>query len=633
MARYRVQGPDGKIHVFEGPDGAKPADVEAFAARQFGAPAAAPKGPDPSAGGGTLQFGPLDTGIATPEWLDRGLAGTGSGLTSVLRAVGGGRLAAAMGLPADKAEAAQLDKPLLDTTAGQVGRVVGEAAPAALAIPFTPAGILGSLAVGAGTGALTTEGGVSDRLGAAALGAGGTGLARAVPAAWRAGRGLVRGVTEPMTGAGRDRVAGRAIQRFSTDGDALDNLIASRAAARTVTGAQPTLAEATRDPGLATLQRALTTGDPEAAAALGTRRLENNAARISTLEGIAGEGAAPVAPGTPRRLQQIVQGPSAAQAEGTRRGAAAASYSEAFDQGIDPQVAAAMAPQVDALMARPSVQQAMGTARNLAAEEGLTLSNDTSVQGLHYAKQALDDMIQNATRAGDTNRARLISQTSRDLSSTLDELTPAYQAARREFQYNSVPMNRQGVARQLLDTASPERDLLGNRTLQTKPFARALNNEPQLMERATGGYGSDQLSDLMTPSQMQRIGGVRDELETLANLDKAANGQGSQTAKMLASQNLLRQVAGPVGIPQSWIESAAAEQMQRPLAFLAKPLEQRVQSRLGELMLDPAAAAGVVNNTRAYDAANRLGPGQLELLMQRALPAMSGNGAGQALTQ
>jgi hypothetical protein len=42
--KYRVQGPDGAIHVFEGPDDATPAQVEAFAAQTFGV-APAPKQP------------------------------------------------------------------------------------------------------------------------------------------------------------------------------------------------------------------------------------------------------------------------------------------------------------------------------------------------------------------------------------------------------------------------------------------------------------------------------------------------------------------------------------------------------------------------------------------------------------
>jgi hypothetical protein len=40
--KYRVQGPDGAVHVFEGPDDATPAQVEAFAAQTFSAKPTAP---------------------------------------------------------------------------------------------------------------------------------------------------------------------------------------------------------------------------------------------------------------------------------------------------------------------------------------------------------------------------------------------------------------------------------------------------------------------------------------------------------------------------------------------------------------------------------------------------------------
>lgn len=105
---------------------------------------------------------------------ERTLAGIGSGMSSVLRALGGGSLLAKMGLPASKEEAQALDAPLMATTAGKVGRVLGTAAPAlpTMLIPGVNT-YAGAMLTGAGTGAAFTEGGIGERLEGAAMGAAG----------------------------------------------------------------------------------------------------------------------------------------------------------------------------------------------------------------------------------------------------------------------------------------------------------------------------------------------------------------------------------------------------------------------------------------------------------------------------
>ena len=139
MARYNVRGPDGTVHVVEGPDGASPSDIEAFAASSIPKAAAAPKdtmaAPDPSAGGSTLNLAGFDTGIKTPQWLDRGLSGAGK---SVADTINGIKQLTGNRSQADIDEQKRLDKPLMDTGAGVTGNVAG--AVAQLALPMSIAG-------------------------------------------------------------------------------------------------------------------------------------------------------------------------------------------------------------------------------------------------------------------------------------------------------------------------------------------------------------------------------------------------------------------------------------------------------------------------------------------------------------
>lgn len=552
--------------------------------------------------------------------------GVGAGMSSAVRALGGGSLLERFGLPGTKEEADRLDAPLDETAGGTIGRAVGIAAPAAVAIPFTPATLPAGIAAGAGTGALLTEGGVGDRLQGAALGGAGAAVAGALPVAYRMGRGLARGVVEPMTEAGRDRIAGRAIQRFAADPSALRRA----SSAPSVTGAVPTLAEATGDAGIATLQRAISTIDPETAAMLQARQQANNAARLETLRSVAGQGSRPAS--RVGRLNQLANGqPTEAAATAARSGAARQSYGEAFDAGIDPAAAEALAPQIESLMARPSVRAGLARARQLAAEEGIELADPGSVQGIHYLKQALDDQV--GRLRDQPTRQRLVQQTSADLASVLEEIAPLYQTARREFQMNSVPVTRAQVGERLLNTTQGAiRDFGGDRRLQANAFAKALNDEANLLQQATGFRGAPQsLDDVMTPTQMGRLNAIRDELEMVANLGQAANGPGSQTAKMLASQNLLRQIAGPAGLPESFFDSVLSQTLMRPVQFGLQAAEPRIGAAIGRGLMDPGEAQRLISAASLADTPQA--PNRLAALLRRAAPAAIGAsaayGAGQ----
>ena len=180
MPTYQITAPDGRTFRVTGEGSSQ--DALAHFQSQYQAPQAAEPeaAPDPSAGGGTLQLGPIDTGIKTPEVVDRALAGAGKAFADIGR--GAGQM---LGLTseADVAESRRLDAPLMNTAAGKVGNVVGNIAASvpALAVPGANT-VVGAGVIGAGLGALqpTVEGesrvknaAIGGAVGAAAQGIGG----------------------------------------------------------------------------------------------------------------------------------------------------------------------------------------------------------------------------------------------------------------------------------------------------------------------------------------------------------------------------------------------------------------------------------------------------------------------------
>lgn len=623
-----VRLPDGTI-IKNVPDGTSKADLVAKLQRNGMAvpsewlaatPTPKPQIPqaDPSEGGSTIQvynpFGKnLDTGLKVGQATTRVLAGIGSGLDDLKTGVGQ-RLGFIDQASVD--EKKRRDAPLKATTAGTVGNVIGKVA-VGLPAAFVPGAntLVGAGLIGGAQGVLeptaSDESVAKNALIGASAGAGGVVLGRVL----RAGYQGVKGLIEPFTEAGQNRIAGRVLERFAENPDAVRNATS----AATETGARPLLAEAARDRGVATLQRALES-DPQIAAMVAQRAADNNAARVATIGSIAGDPA------------------KRAAAESARKAASGDMYQAATNATYT------VDSKLGDLLNRPAVKQALQRAKSLAENQGrpFTFATETQApfsgvggraaesskqitgQGLQDLKMALDEMLSDPAsgftgKAGDT-----IKNLRGQIMDWMEQANPAFKQARTAYASASKPINAMDVGQRLLDkTTGAIRDLGGNQRLQANAFARALNDEAGTVQKATGFKGVNALADVLQPEQLSKLNAVRNELELASNLAQAANGPGSQTAKSLASQNLLRQILGPTGLPQSWAESTMLETLLRPVQFGMKAAEPRIQNKLAEIMLDPSKAGNALSAAQKKELSNalqRVAP-YLQQAGQQSIPA------------
>ena len=542
---------------------------------------------------------------------DKFLAGAGKAFADVGRGVGqlarnvmSDKAADAIGLPtqADIDEAKRLDAPLMRTTAGTVGNVTGNVA-AALPAMFIPGaqGLGGAAATGAVMG--LTQPVASDEsrlknvvLGAGA-GAGGVVAGRVLAAGAKGAKALV----EPFTDKGRQAIAGRTLDRFGVQAGDLANVSATP----TVTGAVPTMAEQIARPeaaaGAARLQDSVRALDPELAGKFTAREAENNAARVATLRDLSGaDGARDFA-------------------DAMRKGTAKQLYGDAFGVKMDMStMSAAERGEVTKLMQTPAIRDAMKEAQTIAKNQGLNLAKpDGSVEGLHLMKLAMDDAIEAASKGGSAvavNKAMSI-KTARDrLVTFIERMSPDYADARTTYAAMSKPLNQMDVADALFRKGtSATSDLGGTPRLMPDKFINLLKNEEATVKGATG-RDLGKLSEVLEPDQYAKVMAVGQELDKAAAVGRAANGPGSATAQRLASQNVLRQILGPTGLPQSWAESTLLNTAMRPVQFAYNGVaEPKIQKVLADLLLDPTKA-------RAALQAARTAPQSLPQSVRDAIP-------------
>lgn len=548
MPVYKLQGPDGKIYKVEGPEGATAEELGQFVLSQTHARstkaaeqlAADRKLYDPTVGmSGTEKF----------------LAGTGKAFSDIGQGV-------SQYLPGgatreDVAESRTRDAALMNTGAGMAGNIAGNVA-AAVPTAFIPGAntITGAGLIGAGMGALQPSTSTGETL--KNVGIGGVSSA-AIPAAVLGGR-VLKSFVDPLYQGGRNQIMGKAL-RGAAGAQSDDAIKALQSSASVIPGVQYTAGEAAQNPGIAAMQRTATAADPIAMNEIAARQLANNEARVAALRGLA---------------------PDKAAAQAAREQATGALYASSGAKPVQ------VTPEIESLLKRPSMQEAVRRAEKLAAEKGASLDvNNLTGEGAHYIKMAMDDIAGSGAASGiGKNEISSVRNTLTDFLSKLETQLPEYGQARTTYAGMSRPINQADV---IEDIAGKATNFRGN--LTPAAYAKALSDKTA---QTVTGQKNAALSKVMEPGQMQTLNAIKDDLLRADFAQTAGRGAGSDTVQKLAFSNML-DAAGVPSVVRSFAPAGIVGNVaQRAGQLVYKDANEKMASQLAQALLNPKEAAALM---------------------------------------
>lgn len=631
----------------------------------------------------------------------------------VLRAAGGAATGTAGTLAALRGAGAITGGSGAATALGTAGNLLARVGTAINA----PATLKGAAAVGAGLGAIgpvTSEEGEAGRLKSAAAGAaggaGGVLAGRMLAAAMQGGKALV----EPFTRGGQENIVGRTLQRFTDDPQATAGAL--RAARELVPGSVPNAAEASGSTGLATLIEALKAANPQVKERFTSLAMDQNAARLAALRGVAGtpdditaaisarsKETAPLRDAALReanygstktasladRLRQKTDSVIAAlrdkgrfqtfagqqedlantvaavpgmprgagryslNADRASEGVGAAAETAGIEAqrkaeraflemqlnslrqaGYSPLQVAGITGQIDGVVNQPGlrasdvVSKTLGDLRDKLA--GLAdAAGNIDARDLYTVRKEIGNTISKHAKESANWDKNLAAGLERDLQRSIDAAIeragagPLWQQYLSKYQELSKPVDRLKIGQELLKRAtSAAENVRGDPRLYNEAFAGALRADNDLVTAATGFGQNKGLASIMTPAQMDTLAAIRADSARSANAAAGARATGSNTAQNLAGINLLRQILGPLGLPESFSEARVLPTLMRPVNWAMRSQDQVIQDELAKALMDRGIAAKLLERAQAQQAPSRIGT-----TMQRALPAVTGAAA------
>lgn len=491
---------------------------------------------------------PLESMRQRRQDMDSGLEAMGADTSSAPFQVGkiGAEIAGTLGVGGAIAQPVSRFAPRLASAIQSGGMTVGprQSLIRDMATRILGGGITGGASAGlvnpeqAGTGA--------------AIGAALPPIVSGVGAVGRYAGDVARSVVRPFTEAGQQRIAGDIVRKFSEGGPASVN------SAQMVQGSTPTLAEATGNAGLATLQRAVRDVRPNAFA---EREAMNAAARSSAFDQIAGDSA------------------QLGAARAARSNITDGLYAQALDSKAQQAATPFIKGQVTQLLKRPSINQASKEAQRLAMERGEKPAAQGSLRALHDVKTILDDKISEAVRAGKGGEAKSLQGTKDMLLNVMENLSPDYALARNAYAGLSKDVNAMEALQGLKLT-----DAQGNITLAK------VKNAIDGLERQIASPGISNAKSI-SAEQLNVLRAINDDLLRQAALGKGRS-IGSNTFQNIATDQIIgSMLPGRLGgLAQSKVGGAVG-QLGR-LAYSGP--NEAIRNRLADLMLDPQAAQKVL---------------------------------------
>jgi hypothetical protein len=482
---------------------------------------------------------------------------------------------------ADVAEARKRDAPLMKTGAGMSGNIFGNVAMLAPAAFIPGANTLaGGAAIGAVTGALQPSTSTSETLLNTGVGGAAGAALPVLQRGWQMGKAAV----QPFYGSGQDQIIGGLLNR-TAGGNAPEVARRLEDSARPflgpqqpglertvmgelVPGSMPTVGQASGSPSIAALERTSVATQPHVKDAMKEIIDAQNAARVGQLQRLVG-----------------ADGERAFFAA-DRDAVAGQMYGAARRIGIDP---AKLTPDALENIAKFSARipdSILNEAKMLAKINGTEMTDATSVNGMHWVKQAIDSRIATAASSGDNTMKAAYTGLKDALLDGLDKLSPAYGAARKTFAEMSKPINAMDTAQAIADRAI--NPLTG--VLQPSAYARALSDKTA--KTATGFSGAT-LENTLDNSGMNMLNNILGDVRRSSAAAKST-GAGSDTVEKLAYSNMI----GESGIPGGLLNMGPMKVMGGLLGRVGDSAYGRANrelaAKVAEVMLNPSRAAALM---------------------------------------